>query len=138
MAAILFLLIATTDRNQPMFKKCGRISAAIVVLFLNMIVDIGAASDFASLLQLDHLFFVAREILYALGLSGTALISMQVYALSIVAMFTLLYLDCKASLALKKDTHVVESVSAKNHFYENKSNQIGFFNYSCISAKRLN
>jgi len=137
-AAILFLLIAMTDRNKPMIKKCGRISAALVVLFVNMIVDMGAASAFASWLKLDQLFLFAREILYAVGLSGTALISMQVYALSVVAMFALLYLDCKASLSLNKNIHVVERVSIKNYFNENQSNNVGFFNYSCISAKRLN
>ena len=113
-AAILFLLIAMTDRNKPMIKKCGRISAALVVLFVNMIVDMGAASAFASWLKLDQLFLFAREILYAVGLSGTA------------------------DFSLEKNTHVVESVSAKHYFNENKSNNVGFFNYSCISAKRLN
>ena len=137
-AAMLFLLIAMTDKNKPMIKKCGRIAVALVVLFANMIVDIGAASAVASWLQLDQLFIFAKDVLYAFGLSGTALISMQVYALSAVAMFALLYLDCKASLSLNKNTHVVESVSRKNYFSENKSNKVGFINHSCVSAKRLN
>lgn len=137
-AAILFLLVAMTDKNKPMIKKCGRISVALVLLFANMIVDMGAASAFASWLQLDQLFIFAKDILYAFGLSGTALISMQVYALSAVAMFALLYLDCKASLSLNKNTHVVDGVFQQNYFNENKSNNVGFFNHSCVSAKRLN
>lgn len=137
-AAILFLLVAMTDKNKPMIKKCGRISVALVLLFANMIVDMGAASAFASWLQLDQLFIFAKDILYAFGLSGTALISMQVYALSAVAMFALLYLDCKASLSLNKNTHVVDGVFQQNYFNENKSNNVGFFNHTCVSAKRLN
>ena len=137
-AAILFLLVAMTGKNKPMIKKCGRICVALVLLFANMIVDMGAASAFASWLQLDQLFIFAKDILYAFGLSGTALISMQVYALSAVAMFTLLYLDCKASLSLNKNTHVVDGVFQQNYFNENKSNNVGFFNHSCVSAKRLN
>lgn len=137
-AAILFLLVAMTDKNKPMIKKCGRISVALVLLFANMIVDMGAASAFASWLQLDQLFIFAKDILYAFGLSGTALISMQVYALSAVAMFALLYLDCKASLSLNKNIHVVDGVFQQNYFNENKSNNVGFFNHSCVSAKRLN
>lgn len=127
-----------TDKNKPMIKKCGRISVALVLLFANMIVDMGAASAFASWLQLDQLFIFAKDILYAFGLSGTALISMQVYALSAVAMFALLYLDCKASLSLNKNTHVVDGVFQQNYFNENKSNNVGFFNHTCVSAKRLN
>ena len=137
-AAILFLLVAMTDKNKPMIKKCGRICVALVLLFVNMIVDMGAASAFASWLQLDQLFIFAKDILYAFGLSGTALISMQVYALSAVAMVALLYLDCKASLSLNKNTHVVDGVFQQNYFNENKSNNVGFFNHTCVSAKRLN
>lgn len=137
-AAILFLLIAMTDKNKPMIKKCGRISVALVVLFVNMIVDMGAASAFASWLQMDQLFVFAKDVLYMFGLSGTALISMQVYALSAVAMFALLYLDCRASFSLNKRAHVVENVSSQNCYCKNKANKVGFFNHSCILAKRLN
>jgi len=137
-AAILFLLIALTDKHKPMIKKCGRISVALVVLFANMIVDMGMASAFANWLHLDQLFIFIRDVVYAFGLSGTALISIQVYALSALAMFTLLYLDCKASICINKQTHVVECVSQKDDYHENQSNLVGFFNHSCVSAKRLN
>ena len=96
-AIVLFALIALTEQNKPMIKKWGRIMLALVFLFANMILDAGKASVVASYLQMDELFMFAKEVMYSFGLSGSALISVQMFALSAVTMFALLYMDCKAS-----------------------------------------
>ena len=136
--AILFLLIAMTDRHKPMIKKCGRLAVAFVVLFANMIVDAGKASAVASYFQMDQLFMFAREVMYAFGLSGSTLISIQMFALSAVAMFTLLYMDCRATLCISKEDDVVEDKVQKQTYFSVCSNERGFLNLPCISTKRLN
>ena len=137
-AVILFLLIAVTDRHKPMVKKCGRISVALLFLFANMLLDMGKASAVASYLQMDSLFMFIKEGFYAFGLSGSALISVQMYALSTAVMFTLLYMDCKETLRMSKIDSVVEEDVQKQPKFSNQSSELGFLNRPCISTKRLN
>ena len=136
-AIALFALIALTEQNKPMIKKWGRIMLALVFLFANMILDAGKASVVASYLQMDELFMFAKEVMYSFGLSGSALISVQMFALSAVTMFALLYMDCKASFCLNKTEKVV-SDDVKQKAFSANCRVFGFLSRPCATTKRLN
>ena len=141
LAITLFLLVYMTDRHKTMWQKSGRSLVAALVLSVNVLAEmkqLSALSQQLSQYNVDKLYAAARDIVHAFGLSTSSLISLQMFALSTVAMFALLFNEYKRALVFARPEMC--EIETKDNKKQNKTDASTFYvmRHACICAKMLN
>lgn len=137
-ALALLLFIAVIEQDKSLVKKGVELFFALVLLLINVIAELGHIHTLASQLNVEQLYMFAREILHAFGLTSSSLISLQMFALSAVAMFTLLWMECKRMLCIVKTEGIVATLGADNHTAIIDANEFSAFSRTYFYAKLRN
>ena len=137
-AMIAFLFVIVTERHKSIRKSSGKTLVATLLISLGVIAEMqnlfGASQ--LSHYNMDRLYLFIKDIAYSFGISSSSLTSFYFVSFSILAIFVLIFSECKFVPGLLCQTICVGQTNNET-FKKDESNQKAL-RQLCICQKMRN
>lgn len=137
----LFLLVYLTDRNKTLSQKGGRLVAALLLLLFNVFAEVGQLSILSQHLSqynVDKIYVLLKDFLHTFGLSTSSFMTLQMIAVSMLAMFTLIFNIKQRGFYMEDpDFKQQDSKEIKNE-KGNDASKLYVMRQVCVCAKMRN
>ena len=141
LALCLFMLVYLTDRNKALSQKGGRLVAALLLLFVNVLAELGQLSVLSQQLSqynVDKIYALLRDFLHTFGLSTSSFVTLQMFAVSAIAMFTLLFNDRNSAFDIESPNFTEEGSKEIKNEKDCDVSKLFAVRHVCVCAKRRN
>ena len=141
LALCLFMLVYLTDRNKTLSQKGGRLVAALLLLFVNVLAELGQFSLLSQQLSqynVDKIYALLRDFLHTFGLSTSSFVTIQMFAISAIAMFTLLFNDKSDNFNMETPSFEEEGSKEIKNEKDCDVSKLFVMRQVCVCAKRRN
>ena len=137
----LFLLVYLTDRNKAISQKGGRLVAALLLLSVNVLAEFGQISHLSQQLSqynVDKIYALLGDFLHTFGLSTSSFVTLQMFAVSAMAMFALLFSNNSDNFNLDCPSFEEEGSKEIKNEKDCDASKLYVMRQVCVCAKRRN